>query len=763
MPQGAVPIPQDATVAGYGMPIPEGATVGEETKPSLLDKINKPLISGEKLRRGFEYATGVVVPGSEERATEKYIFAGRPVMAGLSAFGTGMEKSLSDLASSFTSPASIAMTAAGGGAGALAGKSPMLARLLKLLTAGGLAAYGASGAKQALTPQQPGEATPEMLERRLMGAVGAAGSAAGLYGMTAEGLRNSLRKHMGLNDDLASKVTDKILEKQRVEAKTQSEFTRAKTAGEQAERGIRSQTAQKISDVETETERNIAASRSQTAARITGATQSAEARAAAAAAQIHDLETQKVQTGARILADTTQYLHQEKSAFRAKFSNLDSKLTEAVAAHEDISSAIKEEFANKNVTEAEIPPAALKALRAEEPSAGRTEVWLTKNELQTLNVLYREGARGEDLRGSLVNMGYAPKQIDSMMQTVGEAAKKAGLSSAQVTRIRGDLFDASEMTKDPAVKAALSSAYERVSDIQEKAFEKAGMGKQYVDLKNQYRDFMRGINSDMVHKLISSYDKEDQGGPELDRQIKMLTTGGAAPALHSVLKSVGIDAKPLLDIIRQSAELEKEARLAPAEGRVAATRAARAGALEESRLLAEGRRVASDVLREGQADVRASRASTSTELKGIISEGERGVKAAEAEGEIVPGKKTSELANLSNQQLIRDRLVAQANEMKSSGIRSPYALVQNVIGYYLLMKGSPFGLYHLARGKAMTMVPEMMADPKFQAFILKDTGVTPTSPLGKRILRGAAQGLARAAATVPSQAANRQQTGPAVP
>lgn len=101
-----------------------------------------------------------------QELANKYIAEGRPLPAALAQFGAGVTGDIGKAVSPYTSPIGIGTTVAGP---ALAAAGAPAA----LQTAAGLVpsiAFGAQGAKQALTSQQPGETPSDALQRRLMGA-----------------------------------------------------------------------------------------------------------------------------------------------------------------------------------------------------------------------------------------------------------------------------------------------------------------------------------------------------------------------------------------------------------------------------------------------------------------------------------------------------------------------------------------------------------------------------------------------------------------
>lgn len=690
----------------------------------VMDFLNRPLISGDALKK-------VISPGDlPQKDVERQISAGHPVRAAISEFEAGTEKSVSDLASSFTSPASLGLMLTTGGE-SLAAKAGLkgIATALRIPQLAATAGYGVQGAKQALTPRQPGETTADASERRLFGASAAAGGAAGTAAIGKDAIHRTLRNKLGMNDDLASKVADNIAKKHAAEQDAAVKATTVEQSGEAAKRGVSSEAAQRTVAIEQGFQENMDALRGQTSSRVSDITRQADQRTAQAGAAIPELEHQKIQAGSRIIADASQYAMQERAKFQVKFRAMDQKLSAPIATTDDVRAIIQSEFKDKGVSESEIPPAALKAIKGEAPISGvsKSEVRLTQNELQTLNVLYREGARGEDLRGGLANMGYSPRQIDAMMQTVGEAPSKTGeLDSHSVTRVRNDLWDAARAAKDGTVKAALDSAHDKLTNLQENAFEEAGYGKEYRALKSEYSTFKRGIGGDLFHQLLASYDVQDQ---DIAAKLSKFTNTSTAGAIRTVLKAAGIDVSPLDSISSSLEEAERTSRTAPREASARIRQAESQDAKTATILRSEATKKASDV----KADARARSAEidriTREQLGDIDRTKSAAVKEAEAKGDIVPGKSSSELTGLSNQDLLRERLKAQADHMRASGIGSAYALFNVIYGLMQLAGGSAWGAMHIGRGAGMSAIPDLVRNPDFQNWVIRESGVEPSNRL----------------------------------
>ncbi len=284
--------------------------------PSLWQRATTPLVSGPTILKGIDYASGIRL-GAGDRVTEQAIAEGSPTKAAIDSFLSGTGKSVVDLASSFTSPVSLGLMAASGGESALSKAVPAVSKLLKVPQLASLLGFGAQGAKQAVqsgaTPSDaihaakhglhltdtPPKASADQIESMLFGAATVAGSAAGTGAFTKDSVRGVLRKKLGLNDDLASQVPEKIAQKNQIELKEQADLARVRDEGTKAQREAQSRTAQTVTAVEQHLEQQLQSMQGQTSARITDLTQQADRTTQEAQAKLPDLEQKKLQAGGK--------------------------------------------------------------------------------------------------------------------------------------------------------------------------------------------------------------------------------------------------------------------------------------------------------------------------------------------------------------------------------------------------------------------------------------------------------------------------------
>ena len=693
------------------IPAPDFIPVAKEQQqpsdPSLWDKLNTGLVSPETLLAGDPSYR------STQEWTKKQIAAGHPIRAGLGTFATGTEKSIADIASSLTSPVSLGLAALTGGE-SLAGKAGMtgLQSLLRVPQFAAALGFGTQGAVEAMTPRKEGEDTASMLERRLFGASAAVGGAAGAAAATRDALHKSFRKKLGMSDDLASKVSANVNKIQSIKQQSAADLTRLKAEGEQTQRTIASKRAQAEVGVELALEYDLAAMRAHTSARISGVTQQAEQEAAQLEAQGKHLEAKKIRKGSELLADTAQALHQEGIKARQPFIDVGNKITEPFTDVTSVKGIIENSFKRAGVNEEEIPKAVFKALG---PEAGPSQVsWFGK----TMDV-------------EKIIKQTKPENV-ARMREAGILPEEGGkVTFNDLTRVREDLWQQMKASKDSRVTQALEDAHQKVTALQDAAAEHKGLGTEWKGAKQGFMKFKRELGSPMVESLLEAGDAQEQG---IASKLAQFTNKSTASPLHDVLKAAGIDTAPFMDILDQIEGTEKKLSEVPKRTTLEAKEGA-AGRIGESKLKSQAGKELTAVRKTATEEARTAKAETTAKQQVVESEAKKRISAAEAKGEIVPGKTSTELAGLTNQQLLGDRLRAQADAMRKAGIAHPGALMQTVIGLVQLAKGSTFGFFHFGRAFSTSEVPEIVKSRKFQKWVLNRSGIEDPA-LSRKISRG---------------------------
>jgi hypothetical protein len=524
---------------------------------------------------------------------------GDPIHAGVAQFFAGTTNDIGKFAASSTSPAGVSMLAAGGG-------------LPSALIGAGYGVYGAKQALEGFTPKE-GETQADAVQRVLTGSAMAVGGVA----MGAETTRAALGRHFakvyGLSPEYANDVAEQVKEINATQAEGQQKLTDAQS-------------------------------------------------------RLKLLKQNKLETGRQILADAAQAVYQEQARVQEPFAKIAAQMTDPVSDAASIHGIIEGAANRYGVKPDEIPSAALRALPSEAEATGARS--LTNNELQMVQAINKtpqwQNMSAVDIRNALPNLGYAPKQIDAILSVARpeEATPATGdVSFGDLTRIREDLYGAAQSSKDSAVKAALSEAQDKVTDLQEQAAAKAGLGKEYQAAKADYLKFKRGAGSGLMNNLLNARDAEDQA---IAPKIAQFTNPSTAEALRTVLKPLGIDVSPLDSII----------------GDIGATKA---------------------------------------EVKSIPKETAAAVKGLQQKGRIVPGQNVEQLAGMSNEQINQARIESIIKGSRARGIPNPGGLVMLIYG---TLTGRPFPAMY---GAARLTLPELVKSPMFQQMAIEQSGIRPGS------------------------------------
>ena len=188
-----------------------------------------------------------------------------------------------------------------------------------------------------------------------------------------------------------------------------------------------------------------------------------------------------------------------------------------------------------------------------------TATRLTSSEMQTLNILMKEGATGEGLRGGLVDMGYAPKQIDAMMQIAEGGATKSNLwkferAKQLRTELGKDLF-ANPPDKYPGqMRSVMFDTWKQLTDQLDSAAGKAGLKDDWTRGKQKYADYMKDF--------YGTYERGKYNQSPLDmvlkgqnsKEIMEPLSGEDAQLARDILKkygSYGVDPKEILSDVRR--------------------------------------------------------------------------------------------------------------------------------------------------------------------------------------------------------------------
>ena len=495
----------------------------------------------------------------------------------------------------------------------------------------------------------------------------------------------SLAKRFGLSPELADKIAAKVEEIKLARDMMSGDVKAAQKYAQSGTQGVRSGVEADVARVR----EGATAARGIHEQMVAKTIQELER-------QIEGTTAEKRSTGQQLIADTTKAAYEEHQRVRQPFIEIGNAIEGGVAQGNEVRDIITNAVKERGVKPDEIPPAAFKAL----PSGRAATV--------------RVG-------GMETDVGVLPPSIRAIMtpEELGEMPVKFN----DLTRIREDLYSAAATTKDSAMRVGLKDAAEQITELQQRVATEKGLGQQYAAAKRDYMMFRRGIGSSAVEKWLAAEDTKAQA---LEPKLAKLTNKATQEALTTVLRSVGIDASNFFGLT------ERQLRIA---GQI---KDVEKGATVEAKALsaAEKSRIA-EIEKAGESNVSAIEKEASGQAKEAVSKGESTVKELQKAGEsVVPGKTTEELAGHSNLELNRMRLKSLANAVQGKGAANPYAMFQIVYGIARAATSPIWGAFHVAYGVGREGLPDVLRDPAFQDWVLKKSGVQPSSRMAAQLRQG---------------------------
>lgn len=734
-----------------------------------------------------------------------------PIRAGLNAFSAGVSEDIANMIEGTFTPLSAGLAALtmgeslgtslatrGGLTGAVGTGVRTTASGLQKATG---VAVGAQSAQQLLEAgvgprdvaqsvayglglsDTPPKVTVDQLKQSLNAGAMLWTATAGTYAGVKDSLRNAYRKYFKMSDDLASKVADKVIERDAARAKEFQDKQKVKKAASATERVINTRETAAVGKATAEMEAGLQSLREGTDARIANINDAIAQEAVDLGNKIGETEIGKMQTGTQVLQDTVRVLDQEQSRLSAGFEKIGERVKKPVATKTEIQAIIDDTAKEIGVQPGEIPAAAKKALgppsdmdpreaalsgfgRAPEPRVPLTP--------EAADAMVREAGgkpmgiqSGLGVKPDLVNFQpgnggttlYIPidqltpenirlkmegkplKPVD-MRGFIGEPP--AGILGEdvdfnQATRVKDDLYEAAFASKDGAVRKVLFQAAEKVSDLQEAAAEAMGLGAEYKTLKREYVQFRRGIGGKEIAGWIRANDRMSQ---QVAAKIAEITPKDGVDyrarisALRSVFKEVGIDVSAFDDLLLEQRKAEQ--RLAALEKeRLAKIRAVEREAKKIAPITVTN--AAEETMASARKEAGAARTDLGQRERRALSTAERqgkeALKAAEDAGEIVPGAVTSELEGLPNEELLRQRLQSQFLKARSMGLHTFHNLAMITYGLFDIIQGRSWGYGLATYASVKEFGPLLVKNRQFQDWVIRQAGVEPSNTLMVRKLR----------------------------
>jgi len=668
---------------------------------STWDKLWKGAVSPEAATKAITLGLPIPKPGEYAKQAAKARSEGRSgaaALADLEGYTSAFYQTAGSVVSSLTSLGSAALIAlpiiGELGPGASVGMK-LLGRAARLPGQAAAVGFGAQGFKIAATPQQPGENQYDAFWRRNLGLSAFLGSTHAAWSGAKGSLQGFLKRQFNLSDDLASKVTSQVNKIEEVRKQTTGTVSQA----DEATRG-------KIRALQESLQTDLAEVQKNSSTRITGIRAHAEQAIEEGKGKISDLQKQRLRQGANTVADIMQAFLQEKARVGKPFDDIAAKIKGTVAKQDEVRGVITKAFQDTGVDVAQIPSRAIELLKSEEEGGARHGAVT----LRTPDGHYLE-----------VDNQYVQGFVEKGYTLVSDVTPEGAINFDRITRIREDVSQAANSSKDTRVKAALFKAHDDLTDFQENIAEKHKLGTEYKTAKNNYKMFVRGIGSDMVHTFLDASDAEAQA---IAPKIAEMTTRQNAEALQTVLRAAGVDTRPLAQIIQDMDAVDAAIKETQRVAGTMASEQAKSAAAATSGLKAD---VGQDIARLKKSAAEQTRAATRQERLDI-----RGIKKEP----VVPGQDVEALKGKPNQELLAMRMRHQMANSHASGFVNTWALSSVIYGLIKMATGSLYGAPLAGVGAMRLELPRLVRNPAVQDWIIRQSGVQIGTPEAARIRRG---------------------------
>lgn len=255
------------------------------------------------------------------------------------------------------------------------------------------------------------------------------------------------------------------------------------------------------------------------------------------------------------LANLDKKVNADASGLMQKVSDtVDKQLPDGSVDGAKVAGEIKtdlSQYVKAKVLRAKLPPSIQKILdeAGGVTTSKSTTTRLTQNELRSASVLYKQGIRGDDLRSALSNLGYAPKQVDVMIQSVEGVeggAKMWGFKQAMQlrTELAQELFTGASEKYPGAVRKAMYRAWQNLTDQLDAAADKAKVKPDWMRAREKYTSYM--------NDFYGHYDRGKYNSSPLNSALQ----GDTAKDIMEPLSGKG--AQKTRDILRKYKEFGSE-------------------------------------------------------------------------------------------------------------------------------------------------------------------------------------------------------------
>lgn len=391
----------------------------------------------------------------------------------------------------------------------------------------------------------------------------------------------------------------------------------------------------------------------------------------------------------QIVKDAAHAVYAENARVSQPFEEMAEAMSKPVTDAPTVRATILDTIKSHGVQDQEIPAKIFNALAKR------------GTEQPTVSVMGQEIGPGNPLFEKLQSQG-----------ALGEVSRP--VSFKDLTRVRGDLWDAAQSASDGTVKAAMFDAYDGMTQMQEDFAQKNGFGDKYRAAKEDYKVFKRELGSGLMSDFLRAEDFKQQA---MAPRIAKLMTSQDAEALRGLLKIAGVDTSPL-DQLTGGKSVK--------------------GAVGE---IEKGAATAAKVIQTGA---------------------EKQIRTLGKQQPIIPGRSDLELAGKSTEEIRAEAIQKLASNMQRQGMSNPMGFLMTIYGAIRMASGSPFGVYQFSRGTS-TLSRNLLKNPSFQDWVIHDSGVDPSNLTLIQKLRRAMDrsgALARTSVQMGRNAQNETRVGP---
>jgi hypothetical protein len=647
-----------------------GSTLGERMK-SYWDYANKNLFN----RSAFAPIEGQLnaANAGNQKIVDREVYSGHPWRAGIASAFYGSLKDTDDLILSATTPKNVALVFAG----------PM-GRFGKFVSLVANSYFAWRGAQALMEDRQAGETLADEQHRRLLGAAAVVGAAAGEGATVKDSLRDTIQTKLGLNGDLAQKVTEKVFKENALRQDAVSDITGIEKATEARQAAVGGQAS---SDIASSLTQMSEADRVAAAAKQ-GAETGAQAQTQQVAQGAAQIELQVPIRLGKIIADARQAVTIEQAKASAPFEEIGKNIADPVTDNVSVKSVIMDTLKDHGVQNHEVPGKIFAALKP---------------------IPEVEGATGMSAEA------MADLQLDQPV------------SFNDLTRVRDDLWQGANTAKDAALRSGLFDAVNKVTKMQEDFatnFKSEdfpnGLGPEYKAAKQGYFKFMRELGSGTMADFLHADQMQDQN---MNVRLKDITTGSTASTLRDMMKIAGVDVKPLDDLLGEQESLEAQGKQIPKDLKenLSSAESARLESIKQAGARAkQAASAASKTIQEMQAQGREA-------AGGIQGKVETDVAKLGENNPIIQGRSDLLLKGKTTQEIRQEAMNHLSLNAKAAGMTNPTGYIMIGYGLMKMAMGNPFGVLTTGYGAARVGASDLVRNPSFQDWMIRESGVEPSN------------------------------------